>query len=122
MQATNPYDGPEQTSAMSSAADGGLRTLHIKQIDVLSVGKLLGCLYALIGLIAGGIMSLFALLGAVGGGGGDAAITGLVVGVGAIIFVPLFYGVIGFIGGLLGALFYNIVAGFVGGIRIDVEL
>ena len=40
----------------------------IRRVDALSVGKVLGCLYFLIGLIAGGLVSLFALLGAAAAG------------------------------------------------------
>ena len=38
-------------------------------------------------------------------------------GVGAVIFLPIFYGVLGAIGGALAALIYNIIAGMVGGLR-----
>jgi hypothetical protein len=41
-------------------------------------------------------------------------------GVGAI-FIPLFYGVIGYISGFIGALIYNLVAGTVGGIKVTVS-
>jgi hypothetical protein len=34
---------------------------------------------------------------------------------------PLIYGVIGSIGGAIGALIYNIAAGIVGGIKIEFE-
>lgn len=37
----------------------------------------------------------------------------------ALILIPLFHGFLEFIGGLIGALIYNFVAGIVGGIRID---
>ena len=35
--------------------------------------------------------------------------------------MPLLYGVIGFVSGLIYALIYNLASGFVGGIRIEVE-
>jgi hypothetical protein len=99
-----------------------MRTVAVKRIDIASAGMMLGALYALLGLIVGGIFSLMAVLGvAVGGGGGDAVMGGLIGGVGALIFLPIFYGVIGFIGGIIGALLYNLVAGIVGGIKIDLE-
>ncbi len=117
MQETNPYDAPEESTAADFA--GGSRTLHVKSIDALSAGKLLGTLYALLGLIVGAFMSLIALLGAAVGG--DAALGRFVGGVGAIVIIPILYGVMGFIGGLIGALLYNVVAGMVGGIRFDVD-
>jgi len=38
-----------------------------------------------------------------------------------LIFLPIMYGVIGFIAGAIGAALYNLVAGVVGGIEIEVE-
>ncbi len=35
--------------------------------------------------------------------------------------IPIFYAVIGFIAGLISALVYNIFAGIIGGIEIEVE-
>jgi len=55
-------------------------------------------------------------------GGGLAAGGGsIVVGLLVMIGLPIMYGVIGFIAGALGALFYNLFAGMVGGIEIEVE-
>ena len=42
-------------------------------------------------------------------------------GVGAVIFLPIIYGVLGAIGGALTAVFYNIIAGMVGGLQIETE-
>jgi hypothetical protein len=42
-------------------------------------------------------------------------------GVGAIFILPIFYGGIGFIGMLIAAWLYNVIAGFVGGIELDVQ-
>jgi hypothetical protein len=41
--------------------------------------------------------------------------------VGAVIFLPIFYGIIGFVGGLISALLYNLIARLVGGIELEVE-
>jgi hypothetical protein len=38
--------------------------------------------------------------------------------VGAIILFPIFYGVMGFLVGALGAFIYNLVSGFVGGLEL----
>jgi hypothetical protein len=89
----------------------------VRKFDVVSVGAVMGTLYALIGLIFGGIMTLLALAGAgAAGGGGPEA---MLFGVGAIIIVPLFYGIGGFIAGLIMAAFYNVVSGMVGGIKVE---
>ncbi len=42
-------------------------------------------------------------------------------GLAAIILIPIFYGVLGFIGGIIGSAFYNLIAKFVGGLKFDVE-
>jgi hypothetical protein len=121
MQSNNPYDVPQQ-HAPSPIPVVGLRTLRIKRIDAVSTATMMGALYAFLGLIFGGIVFLITLMGvAVGGGGGNAAMGGVIGGVMALIGMPIFYGVLGFLGGLLGAALYNLIAGFVGGIQMDVE-
>jgi hypothetical protein len=44
---------------------------------------------------------------------------GAMFGVGAIIFFPILYGVLGFIGSLIGAGIYNLLAAMVGGVEIE---
>ena len=92
----------------------------VKSIGVLSVGKVLACLYALLGLLVGGFFSLLAIAGAAAGAanGGPAA---LLFGVGAIIILPIFYGLIGFVGGIIMAALYNVVASIAGGIEVQLE-
>lgn len=94
----------------------------VKRVKVLSAGKVLGALYALLGLIIGASTALFSLLGAAGSSDGmGAALGGVFVGVGSIIFLPLLYGLLAFVGGLISAALYNLVSGFIGGIEIEVE-
>ena len=96
---------------------------RIRRVGVLSLGKMLGALYALLGLIIGAIFTCVSAFGAAAAfaGSGDNEALGLLFGVGAIIILPLFYGIIGFIGGLIVAFLYNFLAGFVGGIEIYTE-
>jgi hypothetical protein len=98
----------------------------ISKIGVLSLGKVMGVTYALMGLLAGGCLALVSLAGAGfnAAAGSDEAmpsIFGAMFGVGAVIFLPIFYGVMGFIGGLIGAWLYNVVAGMIGGVELDVS-
>ena len=96
----------------------------LKRVGVLSCGKFMGLLYAGIGLIAGGIFALASLVGEVAGLTADArggAIFALFFGVGAVIFLPVFYGVMGFISGVVSAFLYNLVAGWIGGIECEFE-
>lgn len=95
----------------------------IRRIGVLSAAKISAALYAAIGLIAGVFISLASLVGAAAALGGDSAggALGALFGVGAIVLLPLFYGAMGFIAGVISAFIYNVVAGVVGGIELDVE-
>lgn len=96
----------------------------IREVGVGSAAKIFGALYAVFGLIAGLIVAAVALAGAGLAGTGDEAMPGWfggLFGVGAVIFLPIMYGVLGAIGAALAALFYNIIAGMVGGLQIEAE-
>lgn len=86
--------------------------LVIKRIGWLSVGLVFGAMYLIIGLIAGVFLFLASLRNPQ-----EVAFGGLA----ALILSPLLYGVLGFIGGIIGAALYNLVAPRVGGIRIETE-
>jgi len=92
----------------------------VKRVGIFSVGKVMGALYALIGLIAGAFISLFSLLGAAVGGGSTEGIAGAIFGIGAIMIVPLLYGVFGLIGGIIMAALYNLIASMIGGVEIEI--
>jgi len=97
----------------------------ITKVGVMSLGKLMGLLYAAIGIIFGLLYALFAVVG--GGammamGGGDGAMGGgmmMGMGIAAVIILPIFYGVLGFIGGLITALLFNLAAKYTGGLEIE---
>jgi hypothetical protein len=93
----------------------------INRIAPLSVAKIAGTLYAIMGLIFGCIVSLIALAGGFASQTSRAAGLGAMVGVGAIIILPIFYGALGFIVTLIGTALYNVVAGLVGGIEMDAQ-
>jgi len=97
----------------------------LRKIGVFSLGKVLGVLYAMFGLIAGVIISLFALVGGAAGaassGEAGQVLVGLLLGVGAVIILPIFYGAIGFVGGIIAAALYNFTAGLVGGVELQLE-
>ncbi len=101
-----------------------METKHITRFGPLSLAKFLGCLYSCIGLIIGLILAVFALfgsaIGAVSSGSG-APWLGVFLGVGAVIILPVFYGIIGLIGGLIVAVLFNLVAGMTGGLEIGLE-
>lgn len=93
----------------------------IKRVGPVSCAKIAGTLYAIMGLILGGFFSLLAAAGGFGADTPGAAGFGAIVGVGSIIVFPILYGVIGFVATLIGAWLYNVLAGMVGGIELEVQ-
>ena len=97
---------------------------HIERIGPLSLAKFLGCLYSCIGLIIGLVVAVFALFGSAIGAassGSGMPLLGAFLGMGAVIALPIFYGIIGFIGGLVVGFLFNLVAGMTGGLEIGLE-
>ncbi len=97
----------------------------IRKIGVGSAVKMFAVFYGLIGFIIGACFALIALVGA---GMSQTAIEdgapawlGAGLGVGAIVIFPIFYGIIGVVSGLLTAGIYNVVAGMIGGLEIDLQ-
>jgi len=97
----------------------------IREIGVLSLGKVAGIIYACIGLIVGVIVALVSMLGGFAGlageGGAAAGFIGMVLGAGAVFILPIFYGVLGALIGMLVAVIYNVAARLVGGIEITID-
>jgi hypothetical protein len=93
----------------------------INRIGPMSCAKIVGTLYALLGLCAGAVFSLIGMAGAFGSDSPAAGVLSAFFGVGAIVALPLMYGAIGFVTTLIGAWLYNMLAGAVGGIELDVR-
>jgi hypothetical protein len=97
----------------------------IREIGVLSLGKVAGIIYACIGLIAGVIVALVSVLGGFAGLLGEgrtaAGFIGMFLGAGAVFILPVFYGVLGALIGMLVAVIYNVAARLVGGIEITID-
>lgn len=91
----------------------------VKRVGIFSVGKVVGALYALVGLIAGGVISLFSLAGAAASGI-DQGLPGLIFGAGAVVIIPLLYGAIGLIGGIIIGALYNLIASMIGGVEVEI--
>jgi len=100
-----------------------MATTRIRRFGVLSVGKMMGMVYALIGLLVGAIFGVISLFGAALTSAfqeaGAPPFLGALFGFGAIIILPIFYGILGFLGGMLSAAIYNLVAGATGGIEME---
>lgn len=91
---------------------GGIQMLVIKRFGWLSVGLVFGAMYLIIGVIGGVILFLASLVAPQQTPFG---------GIAALILLPVLYGAIGFIAGIIVAAIYNLVAPLVGGIRIETE-
>ncbi len=117
---SNPYDATD--AAVEPPGSG--RRVQVVRFDWISVGKLLGALYAALGFIFGLLYAaMFIFMGVLGMAGGETEGGLLAIG-GALAFmigVPLFYGLLGLISGALSAAIYNVCARYVGGIIYEVE-
>jgi len=96
----------------------------VRRVRPLSVAKIAAFLYALIGLVAGVLVSFVFTLQSIFGArierpGG--ALLGLMLGGGALVVLPIFYSAIGFLFTLLMSALYNVAAGLVGGIEIEID-
>jgi hypothetical protein len=92
----------------------------IRRIVPLSAAKIAGVVYGLISLPFGLLVWVLSLTQFGHSGTGVVPLFGLAGGALAVIFLPIIYDPIGFVTTLIGAWFYNLVAGWVGGIRIEV--
>src|ERR1700687_1203693 len=105
----------------------------VKRVGPGSAFKIGLVLYGIIGLLAGIVMACVSMVaGSLAGLGhptvpGETAVSWdlrslcLGMGVGAVIFFPLLYGVFGGIFAAVGAVIYNLVAGWVGGLEVDIS-
>jgi hypothetical protein len=92
----------------------------IKRIAVLKLAIFQGCMMAVLGVILALCFLLFGSMFASLAGNSQAA--GMMAGgIFMLILLPIMYGVFGFIAGLIGAAIYNLIAGMVGGIELEVE-
>ena len=93
----------------------------IKRVGALSAARIGAVVYAVFGLIFGAFMSIVGMAGAMVAPDEGSGVFGMLFGAAAIVILPVFYGVLGFIGTLVGALLFNAAAGLVGGIEFEVQ-
>ena len=94
--------------------------MRIKSVGIGSSAKISGAMYALMGLILGAVFALMSLVSQ-GMWASESPLLGMMFGVGAIVFLPVFYGTIGLVAGAIGAALYNWVAGMIGGLELELE-
>jgi hypothetical protein len=100
--------------------------MRLKRIEPVSLGKILGLMYVVLGFIVGFFVSAICIIGTLVGmpGRGDSPfphILGLFFGIGSVILFPFLYGVLGFVGGIIAGWFYNIIAKWTGGIEMEFD-
>jgi hypothetical protein len=95
--------------------------MHIvKSVGVMSAAKIMGLIYGCMGLI---FVPFFLMIGMIGSLAKQSQVPFAgIFGVGLAVFMPIFYGVLGFIGGAIGALLYNLIAKWVGGFELELEI
>jgi len=89
---------------------------NLTRIAPLRAGIILGILYGLFSLILVPFFLLFALVSAKTGTAAPAFM-----GVGFAIVLPVIYAFFGFIGGIIMAALYNLIAGWTGGFEFEVK-
>ena len=99
-------------------------TMIIRRIAPLSCAKIAGIVYAALGLVFGALVSIFSVLGSAFSAHQARPVPpvfGLLFGVGSIIILPIFYGVLGFVSAYAVAWLYNLLASRIGGIELDIS-
>jgi hypothetical protein len=91
----------------------------IKHINVLSLGKILAVINAVLGLIQGLLVTIGSMMG-VDMSQGQIPANSLVQQF-AIVYFPVLYAVGGFVGGLLTAVIFNHAVKILGPLEVDIE-
>ena len=94
--------------------------MTLKRVGPGSCAKVFGLLYAVAGLIFGLVASAISIVGSAAGEGAS-GVAGALFGVGAIVALPVLYGILGAVSGGVGAFLYNLIAGRIGGIEMDLS-
>ena len=94
----------------------------LKSVGVLSAAKIVGLMYAILGLISGLVFAAIFSMIPMGDANPDMP-TWLapMFGTGAILIMPIFYGCMGFVGGAIAAVIYNALSGMMGGLELRLE-
>lgn len=95
--------------------------IKIRKISAMSLAKLLGLVYLIIGLVMGALGTVFAFAGLQNPIPITAGIFLPAFGKASIIFVPVFLALYGFILGLVSAVLYNLVAKRTGGLEVELD-
>ena len=86
-------------------------TQRIRRFGIGQTAKVIGVLYALMGLIFMPVVLVIGMYSPRHSG----------MGAGFALMMPIFYGLIGFVGTAIACLVYNLVAGYVGGVEVELD-
>jgi hypothetical protein len=93
----------------------------LRKVGVLSLAKIETILMAIFGLILGlfyGILSSFVNSTEYAASATDSS---LILGWWSVLVFPVLYAILGFVAGAIGALLYNMVSRWVGGVELDLR-
>jgi len=91
----------------------------VKSVGVLSCAKIMGAIYAALGLL---FLPFFLIAGVASMASGEKESAFAAIGfVTLAILAPVFYGILGLVAGALGAWLYNVFAGWLGGVQIELQ-
>jgi hypothetical protein len=93
----------------------------LKRISPASAFKVGLVVYGIVGLVLGILCSLIAAAGVTFAPHSRMPFFMGRVGVFAVIVCPIIYGIIGGVGAVIGAAIYNLAAGWVGGLEVDIS-
>lgn len=96
----------------------------ITRIGIFSLARITGGVGLALGLIFGAIFSLVSLVGAgfaAAEGGGLEGFAGLIFGLGAVIVLPILYGGLAFLQGLVIGFVVNLALSLFGGLEIELQ-
>jgi hypothetical protein len=89
---------------------------RVQRVGVAQLAKVMGVLYFLMGIV---FLVFFLIISRTMPGAAGTALPGFGFGMGMFIFMPVFYALLGAVFGALGAALYNVVAGMLGGVELD---
>jgi hypothetical protein len=94
----------------------------LKSVGVLSAAKIVGLMYAILGLIMGLFFAaVFSMIPMSDANPEMPTWLAPMFGTGAILIMPIFYGCMGFVGGAIAAVIYNALSGMMGGLELRLE-
>jgi hypothetical protein len=96
----------------------------VKSVGVMSVARIMGLIYGCMGLLVAPVFLLMGMASSIVSHGRSPVmgIFGMGFGILFAIFIPVIYGLMGFVMGAIGGLLYNAFARWVGGFELELEL